>query len=97
MIEHASRCEDCVVVIDAANETFHDEGGNAVHVARGQWERWLVACAPRSSPPGSTRPPRTKCSTPPHGSASKFGLDWKNDGTGRTKDAEETEGLEASP
>jgi RNA polymerase sigma factor (sigma-70 family) len=27
----------------------------------------------------------------------EFGLEWKNDGTGRTKDAEETDGLEASP
>lgn len=27
----------------------------------------------------------------------EFGLEWKNDGTGRTNDAEDTDGLEASP
>lgn len=45
LIEHASQCGDCIAMIDAANETFHAEGGNVVEAAPVRWQRWLVAAA----------------------------------------------------
>ncbi|HXH41696.1 MAG TPA: hypothetical protein VNN08_23935, partial [Thermoanaerobaculia bacterium] len=45
LIEHASVCETCMPMIDAANETFHAEGGReGVALGAGR-QRWLLAAA----------------------------------------------------
>jgi hypothetical protein len=45
LIEHASVCEECMPMIDAANETFHAEADREGTVAEGGWHRWLLAAA----------------------------------------------------
>ena len=45
VLEHASSCEDCILMIDAANETFHAETEGVVVRPRGGWQRWLLAAA----------------------------------------------------
>ena len=45
LVEHASVCEECMPMIDAANETFHAEADREGAVYGGGWQRWLLAAA----------------------------------------------------
>ncbi len=45
LIEHASVCEECMPMIDAANETFHAEVGREQVAFGSGWQRWLLAAA----------------------------------------------------
>src|SRR5436190_14965541 len=44
LIEHASVCEKCISMIDAANETFHAEPATTATAGMG-WQRWFLAAA----------------------------------------------------
>lgn len=45
VIEHVSSCEECIHMIDAANETFLAEGGGAKVRSWGGWQRRVLAAA----------------------------------------------------
>jgi len=45
LIEHVSACQDCIQMIDGANETFHAEAGGATVTAFPRSPRWLLAAA----------------------------------------------------
>ncbi len=45
LTEHASHCEECIPMIDAANETFHAEAAIAPAAAGVDWRRWYLAAA----------------------------------------------------
>ncbi len=45
VIEHASVCEECMPMIDAANETCHAEAGWVRKTSEADWQRWLLAAA----------------------------------------------------
>jgi len=70
IVEHVSRCEDCIAMIDAVNETVHTEP-EAVALAiaatrRGHWQQWLAAAAVLRR---SHAPPSDAQSPPAGGSA----------------------------
>jgi CHAT domain-containing protein len=44
LMEHASVCEECISMIDAANETFHAEAATTATAGMG-WQRWFLAAA----------------------------------------------------
>ncbi|HEX6098131.1 MAG TPA: CHAT domain-containing protein [Thermoanaerobaculia bacterium] len=45
LVAHASGCEKCIPLLDAANETFHAETDAAAPAAPRTWPRWFLAAA----------------------------------------------------
>lgn len=45
LIEHASVCERCIAMLDAANETFHAEAPGVPARPDAGWRRWMLAVA----------------------------------------------------